>query len=48
MEETRIPSLGQEDPLQKETHSSIVAWKIPDRGARQATVYGVTEELDMT
>ena len=28
-------SLGQEDPLEKElaTHSSILAWKIGDRGA---------------
>ena len=31
MQETRIPSLGQEDLLEKEiaTHSSIVAWSIP-------------------
>ena len=31
MWETRVPSLGQEDPLEKEmaTHSSILAWKIP-------------------
>ena len=31
MQETRIQSLGQEDPLEKEmaTHSSIPAWKIP-------------------
>ena len=31
MEETRIRSLGQEDPLEKgmATHSSILAWKIP-------------------
>ena len=31
MWETRIWSLGQEDPLEKEmdTHSSILAWKIP-------------------
>ena len=30
-EETRVPSLGQEDPLEKEmaTHSSILAWKVP-------------------
>ena len=28
--ETRVQSLGQEDPLEKEmaTHSSILAWKI--------------------
>ena len=31
MQETRIQSLGREDPLEKEmtTHSSILAWKIP-------------------
>ena len=31
MQETQIPSLGVEDPLEKEmaTHSSILAWKIP-------------------
>ena len=31
MWETRVPSLGWEDPLEKEmaTHSSILAWKIP-------------------
>ena len=31
MRETWVPSLGQEDPLEKEmaTHSSILAWKIP-------------------
>ena len=29
--ETRFPSLGQEDPLEKgmATHFSILAWKIP-------------------
>ena len=31
MKETQVRSLGQEDPLEKETatHSSILAWKIP-------------------
>jgi len=31
MQETRVQSLGQEDPLAKEiaTHSSILAWEIP-------------------
>ena len=31
MQETQVPSLGREDPLQKEMapHSSILAWKIP-------------------
>ena len=30
-QETQVPSLGGEDPLEKEmtTHSSILAWKIP-------------------
>ena len=30
-QETRFQSLGREDPLEKEmaTHSSILAWKIP-------------------
>ena len=30
MQETHIPSLGGEDPLEKEmsTHSSILAWEI--------------------
>ena len=31
MRETQVPSLGWEDPLEKEmaTHSSTLAWKIP-------------------
>ena len=31
VQETWVPSLGWEDPLEKEmaTHSSILAWKIP-------------------
>ena len=31
MQETQVPSLGWEDPLEKEmaTHSSTLAWKIP-------------------
>ena len=31
MRETRVRSLGQEDPLEKEmtTHSSILAWRLP-------------------
>ena len=31
MQETRLQSLGQEDPLEKEmaTHYSILAWRIP-------------------
>ena len=31
MQETRVQSLGQEDPLEKgmATHSSVLAWRIP-------------------
>ena len=46
MQETRVRSLSQEDPLEKEmtTHSSIVAWRIPwteEPGGLQST--GVTK-----
>ena len=46
IQETWVPSLGWEDPLEEgmATHSSILAWRIPmDRGAWQATVHGVTK-----
>ena len=35
MQETGVPSLGQEDSLEKgiSSHSSILAWSIPWRGA---------------
>ena len=29
MQETWVQSLGWEDPLEKATHSSILAWRIP-------------------
>ena len=31
IQETRVRSLGQEEPLEKEmtTHSSVLAWRIP-------------------
>ena len=31
MQEPRVQSLGQEDPLEEEmaTHTSIIAWEIP-------------------
>ena len=34
MQETQVQSLGREDPLEKEiaTHSSILAWRIPQTG----------------
>ena len=48
MQETRVRSLGWEDPLEKEmaTHSSIVAWKIPwteEPGRLQSTVHGIAK-----
>ena len=49
MQDTLVRSLGQEDALEKEmaTHSSILAWEIPDRGIWWAIVHGVAKELDM-
>ena len=44
--ETRVQSLGWEDPLEKAmaTHSSILAWRILlDRATWQAIVHGVTK-----
>ena len=29
IQETQILPLGREDPLEKETHSSILTWRIP-------------------
>ena len=49
MQQTWVQSLGWEDPLEKdrETHSTILAWRIPmNRGAWQAIVHEITE-LDM-
>ena len=54
MQETRVLSLGQEDPLEEEMaiHSSILAWRIHgilmDRGAWWATVHEVAKESNMT
>ena len=42
--ETRVQSLGQEDPLEEgmATHSSILAWRIPmDRGAWRGQSMGL-------
>ena len=46
VQETWVPSLGWEDPLEEgmATYSSSLAWRIPmDRGAWQATVHGITK-----
>ena len=29
MQENQVHSLGWEDPLEKETHSNILVWRIP-------------------
>ena len=50
MQETRVPSLGQEDPLEegKATHSSVLAWRISmDRGAWGLNPWG-RKESDTT
>ena len=52
MQETRVQSLGREDPLEKRmaTHSSILVWRIPwtdEPGGLQCWVHGVAE-WDMT
>ena len=50
MQETQVQSLGQEDPLEKETatHSSTLAWKIPwtEEPGRLYIVHGITKESD--
>ena len=46
MRETRLRSLGPEDPLEDSmaTHSSTLAWRISmDRGACWAIVHGVAK-----
>ena len=49
MLETRVQSLGLEDPLEREmaTHSSILAWRIPWKEDPQASPWGC-KESDMT
>ena len=57
MQETRVQSLGQEDPLEKDmaTHSRILAWEIPWTEEPDGLHKSVTrnlpmgsQELDMT
>ena len=51
MQETRVLTLGWEDPLEKEmvTHSSILAWEIPwTEGTWRATVHEGKKESDTT
>ena len=50
MQETRVQSLGQEDPLEKEmaAHSSILAWGIPWTEEPSRLWSMGSQELDMT
>ena len=49
MQETQVPSLDQEDPLEKEmaARSSILVWEIPWIEEQRTAVHGVRKELDM-
>ena len=49
VQETRVRSLGQEDPLEKGmvTHSSIPAWRIPQMEEPGCSPWGC-KELDTT
>ena len=50
MQETWIQSLGREDPLEKdmETHSSILAWRIPQQRSLAGYSPWDQRELDTT
>ena len=52
MWETRVQSLGREDPLEKEmaTHSSFLAWKIPwtEKPGRLQSMGDMIEQLHFT
>ena len=50
VQEMRIQSLGQEDPLEQEraTLQYSCLENAMDKGAWQATVHGVAKELDTT
>ena len=50
MQETSVPSLGQEDPLEEATatHSSILAWRIPATEEPCGLQARGHKDLDMT
>ena len=51
MQETRVQSLAREDPWRREWLDPLqysCLGNLVDRGARQATVQGVTKELNTT
>ena len=49
-QETRVQSVGQEDPLEKEmaTRSGILAWRIPQTGESGGLRSRGYQELDKT
>ena len=49
-QETQVPSLGQEKPLEKEmpTHSRILTWTIPQTEEPGGLQFMASQELDMT
>ena len=52
MQETQVPSLGRQDPLEKEmaTHFTILAGEIPwtEEPGGLHTIHGVAKESDTT
>ena len=50
MQETRVRSLGREEPLEKGkgTHSSLLAWRIPDRRSLVGYSPWGCKELEIT
>ena len=50
MQETGVPSLNQEDPLEEgmATHSSILAWKVPWTGEPRGYSIKDGKELDLS
>ena len=50
MQETQVPSLGLEDPLEEETaaHSSVLAWEIPWTEEPGGLRFMGPKESDMT
>ena len=52
VQETQVPSLGREDPLEEDmaTHSSILAWEIPwteEAGRLQSTGLQESDTTDL-
>ena len=46
MQKTQVPSLGRDDPLEKEMATHSCLGNPMGRGAWQAAVQGVTKQLD--